>query len=140
MTRVPGSRRAYATLVAGVALLACSDDDPTGLVGTLAVAVSPATIGFVPGTSGTVAVTVGRTGTVGSPVALTIGGVPAGVTTTITPSQLAATESNATVNLAVGSGAALGDFVGTVTATAPNIAPVSASFQLLITVPVVRRP
>ena len=129
--------RATFVLVASLATLACSSDDPTDAPGGLAVGVEPAELAMVPPNTGTVNVTVGRFGTVGYPIALSISGMPAGVSATIVPAQLTSeTETNATVNLTVGSSAALGGYAITVTATATNIDPVSASFHLSLVTPV----
>ena len=132
--------RATAVLLASLATLACSDDDPTDSPGGLAVSVEPAELAMVPPNTGTVTVTVGRFGTVVYPISLSISGMPAGVSATIVPSQLTTeTETNATVNVTVGNTAPLGGYVITVTATAPNTDPVSASFHLTLVVPVAPR-
>ena len=107
--------RLFATL-ATVALLACDDDtDPSGAI---SIAVSPSTVTIPQGGSGAVTVSLSRTPSFSNPVTLSLSGFPAGVTSTITPTVLEGLVASAQIEIDVGPAVAIGNHLGTVTATA----------------------
>src|SRR5580765_7244495 len=116
----------------GVLAPACSEDESTGAVG-VQLSVDPGTISVPQGSSGTVTVSLGRIGDFGGTVTLAISGLPAGVTTTITPPQLSGASANAVVQLNVAGTVAPGTYPATVTATAQGSAGATVAFQLTVT-------
>jgi hypothetical protein len=102
--------------VGTVALLACDDDtDPSGAI---SIAVSPSTVTIAQGGSGAVTVSLSRTPGFSNPVTLAVSGLPAGVTTTITPTVLEGLVASAEIEIDVGAAVAIGNHLGTVTASA----------------------
>ena len=102
--------------VATVALLACDDDtDPSGAI---SIAVSPSTVTIAQGASGSVTVSLSRTPGFSNPVTLSLSGLPAGVTSTITPPVLEGLIASAEIELDVGPAVALGNHLVTVNASA----------------------
>jgi hypothetical protein len=68
-------------------------------------------------------------------VTLAVSGLPPGVSTTITPSELTGATVSATIDVAVAVSVAAGTYTATVTATAPGAGPATASYQLTVTEP-----
>lgn len=102
--------------VATLALLACDDDtDPSGAI---SIAVSPSTVTIAQGGSGTVTVSLSRTPGFSNPVTLAVSGLPAGVTTTITPTVLEGLVASAEIEIDVGAAVPIGNHLGTVSASA----------------------
>ena len=85
------------------------------------------------GGNGSVTVTLTRGGGFEGAVALTITGLPTGVTTSFVPAELTGATVSATVNVAVASTAALGTHTATITATGQGVGQATATYQLTIT-------
>ena len=123
---------AFATAFA----LACGgggDDPPTGNTGTIQVAINPATLTVEQGGSGTVSVALTRGGGFDGAVTIAVSGLPAGVTTTITPAQLTGATTSASVAVAVAASVAPGTYTATVTATAQGVGSATTTYQLTVT-------
>ena len=125
-------------LAATVLLPACGGDgekEPTGSSGSIQLAVSPAALSVEQGTSGSVTVSLTRGGGFTGVVSLAVSGLPTGITATISPTQLAATETSATVSATAAASVAPGTFTATITATAQGVSQATASYQLTVTAP-----
>ncbi len=123
---------AFATAFA----LACGgggDDPPTGNTGTIQVAINPATLTLEQGASGNVSVTLTRGGGFDGAVTIAVTGLPAGVTTTITPAQLTGATTSAQVAVAVAASVAPGTYTATVTASAQGVGSATTTYQLTVT-------
>ena len=108
-------QRAFA-LAAVTVLLACDDD--TTPSGAISIAVSPGTISIAQGSTGSVTVTLSRTPGFANPVTLSVAGLPAGVTTTITPTVLEGLVASSVIEITVGAAVTPGNYIGRVNATA----------------------
>lgn len=127
-------RRAIAASALLLAL-ACSDDDSTDTTGAYSLAVNPAVLTVAQGSTGVVTVTMTRIGGFGGPVTLAVSGLPAGITTVITPTQLTGNTSTATIDVAVAGTVAIGNHVATVTASAEGVGQVTLAFTVSVTAP-----
>lgn len=128
-------RTAVATLAAALTL-ACGgggDGPPTGNTGTIQVAINPATLTVEQGGTGTVNATLTRGGGFDGAVTLAISGLPAGVTTTVTPAQLTGATTSAAVAVAVAATVAPGTYTATITATAQGVGSATTTYQLTVT-------
>ncbi|HYW51653.1 MAG TPA: hypothetical protein VE861_13655, partial [Gemmatimonadaceae bacterium] len=99
------------TVAAGLLTLAACKGDKTPTGGTTAgISISAAapTVSVAPGAAGTVALTIGRTGSFAGAVSLTADGVPTGVTATFTPASVGAGITASSLGLTVAPSAALG--------------------------------
>ena len=124
------------TLTAVLALtLACSDYDngpnPPADPGSIQIAAS-GSVTIAPAQNGSVTVTLTRAGGFTGDVTLTVSGLPAGITATVTPPQLSGVTTTATINLAVGAAVAPGAHAVTVTATGQGITQANATFQITV--------
>jgi hypothetical protein len=68
-------------------------------------------------------------------VALSVTGLPIGITSTITPAQLSATTTNAMVGVTADATVAPQTYSATVTATAPGVSQATATYQVIVTAP-----
>ena len=127
------TRQGTAALVLLLAL-ACSDDS-TDTTGAYSLAVTPGVLTLPQGGAGAVTVSLTRIGGFGGPVALAVSGLPAGITTTITPTELTGNVSSATIEVAVAGTVAIGNHVATVTATAQGVGQVTLAFTVSVTAP-----
>ena len=118
------------TVVAVAALLACDDD--TTPPGAISIAVSPGTITIAQGSTGSVTVTLSRTPGFSNPVTLSVSGLPAGVTTTITPNVLEGLVASAEIDITVGAAVPPGNYLGRVNATAEG-GETTLTWQLTVT-------
>jgi serine protease len=112
----PRSTSRLLAAVASIALLACDDD--TTPSGAISIAVSPSVVTIAQGASGSVTVSLSRTPGFSNPVTLSLSGLPAGVTTTITPQVLEGLVASAVIEIEVGAAVAIGNHFGTVNASA----------------------
>ena len=101
---------------ATVALLACDDD--TTPSGAISIGVAPSPVTIAQGGTGSVTVSLSRTPGFSNPVTLAVSGLPAGVTTTITPPILEGLVASAVIEINVAPTVALGNHLGTVNASA----------------------
>ena len=120
--------------VAILLALACSDDS-TDTTGAYSLAVNPAVLTLPQGGTGAVTVSLTRIGGFGGPVTLAVSGLPAGITTTITPTQLTGNVSSATIDVTVAATVATGNHVATVTASAQGVGQVTLAFTVSVTAP-----
>ncbi len=123
-----------------VAMLACdgaTDDDggSTGPIGTIALAVTPATLSVPQGSSAVVTLTLTRGGGFAGAVTLAAEGVPAGMTASVSPATLTGATTSATVTVTVAPSVATGSYPITVRATAPGVGDATAPFGVTVTTP-----
>ena len=135
MTRIQNLwRRSIAGGTTAIAL-ACGDSDlPTLATGSIQVAVNPASLSVPQGGIGSVTVSLTRGGDYAADVTLSISGLPAGVSTTITPAQLTGSTTSATIDVAVAATVAVGSYTATITAAGQGVAQATTSFELTVTV------
>jgi hypothetical protein len=126
-----GGRRGVAAL-ATVLALACGEDEPAGPSGSIQVSVDPAALTVEQGGTSSVIVRLTRGGGFNGPVTLAVAGLPAGVTTTITPAQLSGATASATIDVAVAATVAPGAHTATVTATAQGVGQATVTYQLTV--------
>jgi kumamolisin len=108
---------------------------PTSTSPAFAISSSPASVSVVQGKSGTSTIITTVSGGFDSAVALTASGAPAGVTTTLSPTSIAAPGSgSSTLTLAVASTTVAGTYTITVTGTGGGITH-TATVSLTVTVP-----
>lgn len=100
--------------------------------GGYTLAASAASLTVPNGQSGTATATVTRAAGFGGTVALSVAGLPAGVTATLAPTSLAGTQATSTLTLAVGAGAAAGTYPLTLRGTATGLVDRTAALSLVI--------
>ena len=116
------------------ALLAtCSDGDFIDTSGQIQLSVNPGTISVARGTSGSVNLTLIRSTGFTNPVALSVSGLPAGVTTTIAPDELTGALATSVITTTVGNAVATGTYPATVKATSSGAGEATVVFQLTVT-------
>jgi hypothetical protein len=135
MERIMRITRQGTVALAVLLALGCSDDDSTDTTGAYSLAVNPAVLTLPQGGTGAVTVTLTRIGGFGGPVTLAVSGLPAGITTTITPPQLTGNVSSAVIDVAVAGTVAVGNHIATVTATAQGVGQVTLAFTVSVTAP-----
>src|SRR5262245_35709792 len=113
--------------------LACSSDGPSGTTGSIQVVANPTTLSVPQGGTGSVTIALTRSGGFSGAVTLAIAGLPAGVTTTVTPAQLSGVTAGATIAVAVASTVPVGNYSATVTASGQGVGAATASYQLTVT-------
>jgi hypothetical protein len=113
--------------------LGCDDDGPVGNTGSIEVTVSPAELSVPQGGSGAVTASLTRGGGFDGVVTLAIAGLPAGVSTTITPTELSGALADATVDVTVATTVATGTYTATITATAQGADDAITTYQLIVT-------
>jgi hypothetical protein len=125
--------------VAATALVsACGGDDekdPTGNSGSIQLAVNPAALSVEQGSSGSVTVSLTRSGGFTGVVSLAVTGLPAGITASVSPAQLSASETSATVSATAAAAVPANTYTATITATAQGVSQATASYQLTVTAP-----
>ncbi len=100
--------------------------------GSIAMALSSSS-GTVTGSGSlTTVVSVTRSGSFAGSVTLATTGLPAGVTSSFTPTSLAAGQTSSTLSLTVAENAAVGEYVVTVRASGQGVTTVSANYTLTI--------
>lgn len=129
-------RRVMAVVAALVLAAACggSDGGPTG--GTqkgVQVSATPAALTVQQGATETVNAQLTRAGGFDGPVTVAVSGLPAGITTTVTPAQLTGATTTATIAVAVANTVAPGAYTATVTATGTGITGATAQYQVTVT-------
>lgn len=132
--------RTFSRLVAAtvlVSLTACGGGkSPTGTPpttnGSLSIGAATPTLTVPQGTTGAVALSVGRAGAFAGAVTLTAEGVPAGVTATFTPASVAGGSTTSNLELAVGSGVAVGTSPITIRARGTGVADATTSVGLSV--------
>lgn len=100
-------------------------------VPAFAFTLNPAAVSVVQGASATTTATITRSGGFTGPLALTVTGLPAGVTATVDPAS--ATGGTATITIAVAATAAPGTATLTVQAAGTGVAPQTATVALTVT-------
>lgn len=124
-------------LAAAIALLAAigcgGDDNGNGPSGSITLSASPAALTVEQGGTGTVTVTLVRGGGFADPVNVTVTGLPAGVTLSVTPQQLTGNTNQATVTVNVANTVPAGTYTATVTGTATGIGSTTATYTLTVT-------
>ena len=136
MLTIRWSRAMHRAIVVGAVLLtaACGGDgggEPVEPQGDFTFAISPATLSLQQGQSGTVNVTVSRSGGFAGAVTGSVEGLPAGVT--LAPFSVAAATSSAIVTVSVGATVAPGNYPIVVRAQASGIAQKQANLTLTVT-------
>lgn len=119
-------------------LNACGGGDggttqPPGQTGTLSVTLVPTSVSISVGGTSVVALQITRGGGFSGAVSLSVGGLPSGVTGTLTPASLDASLSGGALTLVAGSGTTAGTSTITVSASGSGVSTATASLQLTIT-------
>ncbi len=133
------TRRAWRAWIGGAfaaLALACGsdgDNGPVGNTGSIQIAVEPASLSVEQGGTNSVVVSLTRAGGFTGAVSLAITGLPAGVTTTVTPQQLSGATTTATVAVTAAAAVPTGAYTATITATAQGVSQATASYQLNVT-------
>lgn len=111
------------------------DDGPVGNTGSIQVALSATSLSVQQGSGGSVTATLTRGGGFSGAVSLAIAGLPAGVTTTITPAQLSGSTTTATIDVAVAATVAVGTYTATITAAAQGVGQATVTFDVAVSAP-----
>lgn len=127
---LPRRLSAALSLLALLAFHGCGES-PTE-PGAFTVTASVGSLSVVAGTSATVHFTVTRTGSFSGPVALSISGAPAGVTTSVQPATIGAGQTGATLTIAVPLATAAGGVTLNVTAASTELG--NQTFTLPLTI------
>ncbi|MCC6770941.1 MAG: hypothetical protein IT360_06990 [Gemmatimonadaceae bacterium] len=129
--------RGGATLLFVVgALQACHGDDDggtTGPVASIQIAVAPVSLVVPQGGDATVTLTLTRGGNFTGTVAVSVEGLPAGLSASVVPAALVGTTNSAAVTLAASASATPGTYTPTVRATASGVGAASASVAVTVT-------
>ncbi len=131
-------RRAAVLVGSVVAPLACGggggDGGPTGgQTKTIAVTASPSSLTLAQGASGTVTVNLTRGGGFTGSVNVAITGLPAGITTSISPSPITEGTTSATITVNVASTVTPNTYTATVTASGSGVSDASAQYAITVT-------
>ena len=129
------TRRTAALILAALSLTACggdggTDPDPGGGTPAITVATSASSLALEQGASGTVNVSIARSGGFTGPVTLAIEGAPTGVTATAAPNPV--TSDAATLTIATTGSAPVGSHALTVRATGAGVAAKTAPLTLTV--------
>ena len=124
--------RALTALVL-LAAIGCGDDGGSEPEGSISVSASPTSLTLAQGSSGTVTVTLTRGGGFAEAVTVTVEGVPAGVTASVSPASLTGTTTQATVTVNVASTVPAGSYPITVRASAAGIGAATTQYTLVVT-------
>jgi len=127
------SPRRALTAIAILTAIGCGGDDGSGPTGSISLTASPSALTLQQGASGTVTVTLVRGGGFANPVNVAVTGLPAGVTLSVTPTQLTGATTQATVTVNVANTVPAGTYTATVTATATGIGSATATYTLTVT-------
>ena len=134
MTRIQRATRGRIAALATLVTLGCGDDGgPAATTGSIQVALNPTAPSVQQGGTTAMTATLTRGGGFNGVVTLAVTGLPTGITTTIAPAQLSATVTSATINVTAAADVAPQGYTGTITATAQDIAPATAAYQLTVT-------
>jgi hypothetical protein len=145
--RSAGARRAT-TLLFALSAMACGGSSdatggtgpgPTTTTGSFGVTSSSA-VSVARGASGTVTITVARSGAFTGAVSLAASGLAAGVTATFNPSTIAAGQTTSTLTLTTTATTPVGTTTITISGTASGIANSTATVALTITAPAATGP
>lgn len=120
-------------VVAALIGAACGTDGPSGNNGSIEVVVAPGALTVAQGGTGSVTATLTRGGGFDGAVTLAISGLPAGVTTAITPAQLSGNTTTATVQVTVALAVPTGTYAATITASAQGVGQATATYTLTVT-------
>lgn len=133
MTSIRGAVRGGMMTAIGLLVLACDGDEgPIGNSGAIQVTVNPATLSVQQGRSGSVTLTLTRSGGFAGAVTLAITGLPTGATATITPPQLTGATTTATVLITVAL-SETGTSTVTISATGTGVSAATTSVALTVT-------
>ena len=138
MARTRCARRERIAAAVTVIVMACGGDkdkEPTGNSGSIQLAVNPTALSVEQGSSGSVTVSLTRGGGFTGPVTLAVTGLPAGITASVSPTQLSESQTSATVSATVAAAVAANTYTATITATAQGVSQATASYQLTVTAP-----
>jgi hypothetical protein len=131
---VVGTARLIAAALLSASAAACSDDgDGTGPTPTIDIASSTTALNVVQGSSGTVNVTLTRSGGFAGEVSIAVTGTPTGVTATPTPASIAPQSTSSTITIAVGSTATPGTSTLTLRATGTGVTEKTVPVALTVT-------
>jgi hypothetical protein len=126
--------RLMAAVLAAVSAAACSGDpDGPGPTPTIDVASSLTALTVVQGSSGTVNVTLTRSGGFAGDVTIAVTGTPAGVTATPAPASIAPLSTSSVITIAVGATATPGTSTLTVRATGTGVTEKTVPVTLTVT-------
>jgi hypothetical protein len=125
--RAKGSGVTDAT--AAIALTVTAVTPPGGI----ALALSGATVSVVQGQTATLGATLTRSGSFAGAVALTVEGLPTGVTANVTPASVAAGATTATITLTAAATAAAGSATITIRGTGTGVTAATATASLTVT-------
>jgi hypothetical protein len=129
-------RQTVLVIAAVAAPLACGgggDDPPTGGTGSIVLTASPATLSLQQGMSGTVTLSLSRSGGFAGAVSVSVTGLPTGVTTSISPDQITGSTTSATVTVNVAATVAPGTYTATARATATGVGEATTTYTLTVT-------
>lgn len=138
MKRYGSNRSLAAGLVLLAAVAGCKDStspNPPGGNGTpsIGLALTTQSVSIAQGSSGSVGATVSRAGGYTGDIALTIEGLPSGVTGSANPSSVPANATSANIGLTVGATVAAGTYTITVRASGAGVTARTATFTLTVT-------
>ncbi len=123
--------------LAALTVAACGggggDDGTQLLTPSITVAASPSAVTVQQGGTGTIAITSTRANLSGS-IAVSVDGLPSGVSATSTPAQLDASTTSATINVAVASSVAVGTYAATVRASGGGVS-ATTTYSLTVVAP-----
>jgi len=123
-----------AGVLAAVSAAACSDDpDGPGPTPAIDFAASVTTLTLLQGSSGTVNITLTRSGGFTGDVTITVTGTPAGVTATPAPTSIAPLSTSSVITIAVGASATPGTSTLTVRATGTGVTEKTVPVTLTVT-------
>jgi len=115
-----------------VFLAACSDDDFAAGGAMIELSVNPGTISVARGSSGTVNVILLRSVGFTNPVALSVAGLPTGITATIAPDELVGALATSVITTTVGNAVPTGNYPATVKATSSGVGEATVVFQISV--------
>ena len=127
--------RLMTAMVAAATLAACSggDDGGTNPTPAISIALSSATLSVVQGATGTVNLTLTRTGGFTGDVSIAVEGLPTGVTSTVAPPSLGSAVSAAVITIGAGGTATPGVISATVRATGTGVTAQTAALAITVT-------
>jgi hypothetical protein len=154
MTVIAAVRRHFALIRQGLLVLAvagsggaCSGGGggnggggsvtPPPQPGTLALTIPSPALSVTTGGSGTVSLAIARGGSFSGSVTLSVGGLPAGLTSSFSPATLDATQTTSVLTVTAGTTAAAGTATLTISASGTGVTTQTATVQLVVTQPVI---
>jgi hypothetical protein len=135
MTWGPRSRLERIAVVVTAFAFACGDDGENGPVAnpaSIQVSLNPTALSVEQGGSGSLTASLTRGGGFNGVVSLAVTGLPSGLTTTVTPTQLSGTTTSASVSVTAAVAVTAQIYTATVTATAENVAQATTTFQVIV--------